>query len=100
MQLRLDLVLQSKLLLTTSLGSVARPRASCVATLRVSGMATARASFMAATMATAMATAMTEMGDMNAVETMSGVLIELRTLRHALSDVHSLFFKETYSSCC
>ncbi len=100
MQLRLDLVLQSKLLFATSLGSVARPRASCVANVRVSGMATARAGFMAATMATAMATAMTEMGDMNAVETMSGVLIELRTLRHALGDVHPLFFEETYSSCC
>ena len=88
MQLRLDLVLQSNLFLATSLGSIARPRASYMAT----ALATA--------MVTAMATAMTDMGDVDAVETMSGMLIKLWTLRDALGDVHPLCFEKSYSSRC
>ena len=92
MQLRLDLVLQSNLFLATSLGSIARPRASYMTTPLATALATA--------MVTAMATAMTDMGDVDAVETMSGMLIKLWTLRDALGDVHPLCFEKSYSSRC
>ncbi len=99
-KLRLDLVLQPKLLLATSLSSVARHRAGGMATGRVRCMATGRASCMATIMPTAVATAITKVGDVDAVKTMSGVLIKLGTLRQALGDVHPLFFEKACSSSC
>ena len=65
-------------------------------------MATALATALATDMVTAMATAMTDVGDMEAVQTMSGMLmlIKLWTLRDALGDVHPLCFEKSYSSRC